>query len=261
MNHWQRKPGERAAAWEYLRDVVAPDIALVQEAVPPVELESVVYCPFPSKHRAWGTAVVVFNPDLSVSPVARREVTPYLEPGEIEDSQPGTSAVAEVMSSGGSRFIAISVYSAIERAGNGTSYATTTAHRILSDLTPLLDSARESRPVIVGGDFNCSTQMEGSDRAAEDAVFARIEAFGLTDWFAFSARERERLKDCFCANAGACSHYRTLRHNNDPNSRPWHVDYMFSHHLDRAATLLTVLDEPAAWALSDHAPLMLKTTI
>lgn len=261
LNHWQRRPEERAAAWEYLRDVVAPDVALVQEAVPPEELTSVVYCPFPSPYRNWGTAVVALNPALQITPLRRREVTPYLEPGDLEDSQPGTSAVAEILCPDGGRFVAISVYGAIEKSGNGTGYATTTMHRVLSDLTSILDSYREPRPVVLGGDLNCSTQLEGPDRAAEHALFARLEAFGLTDCFAESADGRKRLTDCFCVDAGECSHYRTLRHKNDASSRPWHIDYMFSHHLDRAATRLTVIDEPAAWALSDHAPIMLTTRI
>lgn len=261
MNHWQRKPDQRADAWAYLKNVVAPDVALVQEAVPPEDLTSSVYQPFPSTHRQWGTAIAVFNPTLQVAPIPRREVTPYLEAGEIEDSQPGTSAVAEITCPDGTQLVVASVYGAIEKAGSGTGYATTTVHRVLSDLTPLLDSSRQRRPVIMGGDLNCSTQIEGPDRAAHHALFARLEAFGLTDWFAQGASERESISDCFCASAGECAHQRTLRHNNDPNSRPWQVDYVFSHHVDASATRLTVIDESAGWALSDHAPIKLTTTV
>lgn len=36
MNHWQRSAEARDLAWAYLREELHADVALVQEAVPPV---------------------------------------------------------------------------------------------------------------------------------------------------------------------------------------------------------------------------------
>jgi exonuclease III len=260
MNHWQRTVEARAAAWTYLRDVLAPDVALVPEAFPPADLTDVVYGPLPSVHGQWGTAVVAFNKALRVTPIQRRTVSPYL-PGDLEGSESGASAAAVIALPNGREFVALSIYGAIEKAGNGTGYATTTVHRILSDLTPLLDSARERRPVVLGGDLNCSTQMEGPDRSAHEVVFARLAAFGLTDLFALTADQRPRLAGCWCARAGECAHQRTLRHCNKEASRPWQIDYLFTHHFADAGAQITVVDNSAAWALSDHAPVILTIAL
>jgi hypothetical protein len=55
MNHWQRTAEAPPAAWTYLRDVLAPDVALVQEAFPPADLTDAVYEPLPSVHGQWGS--------------------------------------------------------------------------------------------------------------------------------------------------------------------------------------------------------------
>jgi exonuclease III len=261
MNHWPRSSKQRAEAWAYLRDGLAPDFALVQEAVPPSDVPGVVYSPLTSQNYVWGTAVVVFNPILRVTAIPRRPVATSLVVGELEDNQPGTSAAAIVTLPSGKEIVALSVYGAMEKTGTGKSSATTTVHRILSDLTPLLDSAREPRPMIFGGDLNCSTQFEDADRAAHEAVFARIGAFGLKDWFVASAGQRTHLTDCFCAQAGACAHQRTLRLKNSPDSRPWQTDYVFSHHIGNSTTSMEVINEPIAWGLSDHAPIVLRTDL
>ena len=41
MNHCMRSEAARQAAWTYLRDTLRVDLALVQEAVPPRECNSV----------------------------------------------------------------------------------------------------------------------------------------------------------------------------------------------------------------------------
>jgi endonuclease/exonuclease/phosphatase family metal-dependent hydrolase len=181
-----------------------------------------------------------------------------LPPDHIEDSHPGASAIAQITVPGVAEpLIVISIYGVIEKAGNGTSYATTSVGRMLSDMTPLLDATRRKAPVLIGGDFNCSTQIERADRAAHEAVFNRLAAFGLADAFAVTAQSRGSIPDCFCARKGACAHQRTLRHSNRTDSRPWQIDYFFTHHIDTDRLSVRVHDDERAWALSDHAPVVL----
>ena len=67
MNHWQNPPAKRGAAWEYLRDELRADIALVQEAIPPTDLQA-AFRSIDDVHPRyrWGSAVVSFRPELVV---------------------------------------------------------------------------------------------------------------------------------------------------------------------------------------------------
>jgi hypothetical protein len=53
-------------------------------------------------------------------------------------------------------------------------------HRILSDLTPLLDGPLWHRTVL-GGDLNVSTQTDKGQRYRAATVFERLESLGLVD--------------------------------------------------------------------------------
>ena len=52
---------------------------------------------------------------------------------------------------------------------NSTTYATTTMHRILSDIQPILDNKLDRR-IIIGGDFNVSRQWEFNHNDASHAL-------------------------------------------------------------------------------------------
>ena len=105
MNNWQRK-SRLKDAWGFLSGL-DPDIALVQEALPPPA--SIGHQPavtFPamdspelwhiSKYRPWGVAIVVFNPALTINQV---ELIPLQQrvgkTGQIAISHPGSFVVAE----------------------------------------------------------------------------------------------------------------------------------------------------------------------
>src|SRR5665647_1469919 len=66
LNHW-RQPmlptDTRRAAWEYLSSGIGAGVALVQEAVPPLELgpDRAAYGEI-AGHRNWGSAVVALDP-------------------------------------------------------------------------------------------------------------------------------------------------------------------------------------------------------
>lgn len=72
MNHGRRSPEQRRKGWEYLRETLRADLALVQEASPPPGPPSVyrpIDCDNPSLN--WGSAVVALREDLILHPRKR----------------------------------------------------------------------------------------------------------------------------------------------------------------------------------------------
>ena len=163
----------RARAWQYLRDELAADVALVQEAVPPDHCEAVYKPVDPNNPRAkWGSAVVVLSSKYRLNPRTRRPLGSDASQGELLESHPGASAVADVVeaSSQVPRMVAVSFYGAWEYLPKDPEkpqkrqaiYSVAASHRTLSDLTPLLVWARRmphKLPVLLAGDFNATTQI------------------------------------------------------------------------------------------------------
>jgi endonuclease/exonuclease/phosphatase family metal-dependent hydrolase len=91
-----------------------------------------------------------------------------------------------------------------------------------------------------------------------EVLFRRIRALGLHDIIEHTAGSRARLSPCSCARPNECTHVRTYRHNNKLESRPTQLDYAFcSEALLTRVVACEVHDEEAAWALSDHCPIVL----
>jgi endonuclease/exonuclease/phosphatase family metal-dependent hydrolase len=263
MDHWKRSgdPGHTRAAWEYL-ETLSPNVALVQEATSPLtngavtgwKGQSIPPATEPaswqiSPTRRWGSAVVSYGPALTEVPTAR---TPYSSQDvPLRGTHPGCVAVAQAVLPDQCKLTLISAYGLID-AG----YSVTTLHRILSDLTPLFDDKRYNAHVVLGGDLNGGTQAGEGDRhlARHRLVFERIKAFGLVDCLDAKLGENRPLPGCPCGDA-SCRHVQTHRHLR--SSKPWQNDYVFAS--DRLATKLTACyahDVDAAWALSDHCPVI-----
>ena len=103
-----------------------------------------------------------------------------------------------------------------------------------------------------------STQSDGSLRARDATVFARLEAVGLTDLLAANKPAREPLKHCWCDDAGTdrCHHVHTHKPSN--SERPWNNDYLFASR-ELAARLISCGPvSPWDWALSDHCPVIAR---
>jgi exonuclease III len=249
MNHWAWRPEDRAKAWKFLDDVVAPDVALVQEAAVPPGRARVVGPEGPAgAKRPWGAMVVSRE-----QPVARLpNVRVRWHHGAIDLLRTllGSVAIARVTPSETSPVVVISVYGAIEPG-----YAVTTMHRILSDLTPLLDG-KNGRRVVLGGDFSCTTQLGPPHRERHRNVFDRVRSLGFVDLLAQTRRRRPRLRGCPCG-ASDCSHVQT--HKGKRGKVPWQYDYLYA---TKALADRLVLcrplggGKPDPWALSDHCPVV-----
>lgn len=213
-------------AWEYCLNRLDADYYLLQEARPPAWVRDdheLVWAGIGGT-RPWGSAVVSSRHPLS-------EI-------EIETDFRGAMMVAE-SSYGAERTITlISVYGLMEKLA-GVGYSIPNLHRMLSDLTGLLEARTHGdRDVVLGGDLNASEQLDeiyGHD--THGVLFDRIEAFGLTD----------------CLGAFHDDYVRTLRHNR--SDRDWQNDYLFvSDGLADRLRGCDVLEDDAIRKYSDHNP-------
>jgi hypothetical protein len=161
MDHWLRSPALREQAWQFLRERIRPDIALVQEAVPPSGLSAVFRAGgilderrSPARPLGWGSAVVSLGPAIREIDSAR---SPFrMEPIPLLRTLPGCVAIASV--EGDDPLVVISAYGVIDRG-----YASETVHRILCDITPLVDE-RRGRGIVLAGDLNITTQWSAKHK-------------------------------------------------------------------------------------------------
>jgi exonuclease III len=236
LNHCFRKQ-QFTDAWAYLKRL-DPDVAFLQESPRPPDGEVAFWQDVWGK--GWGTAVAsrkdTAMTEIPSVPVGGVEALPS---GHLERSHPGAWVAARFETPGGRAVNVVSVYGAMRKLMNGTTYATTGVHRTISDLTPLLDFRRTKTPVIMAGDFNVTPQIAKPDTEAHVAALDRIKAFGLVD----------------CLGRTHGNLVQTHRHGNKAGGTPWQIDWVFS-----SPDLKLISCEPhaveEAWRLSDHCPVV-----
>jgi len=138
----------------------------------------------------------------------------------------------------------ISLYGLMESSGPTKGYSIPNLHRVLSDLTGLMDGRiGGKRKIIMGGDLNASTQFDAvQTNRSHQILFERIADFGLVDVHAAS---------------GNTDHVQTLRYARSP--KPWQNDYLFvSKALAPRLTQYEVIDTPAIRKFSDHNPVVVE---
>jgi endonuclease/exonuclease/phosphatase family metal-dependent hydrolase len=263
MDHWRRSPELRSRAWHYLQSEVRPDVALLQEARPAGDYSGVVYRTGgirdergeKPKDLGWGSAVVSFGPSLRAIDSA---VSPFApDPNPVLRTFPGSVAIAEIESA--TPLLVVSVYGIIDHG-----YADCTVHRILSDLTPLIDE-RRARRMVIAGDLNITSQWSSKHRAflrgRHEECLARdlnlLNRFETLGFHNVVVRSDGPLPGCDCRAGAACRHVQTQRHDRSPF--PWQNDYVFvtADLLDRAPAV-EVFDRDEAWELSGHCPVVIE---
>lgn len=266
MDHWRRRAELRAEAWQYLETELRPDVALLQETVPP---PSLLRAPVfrsggllderkaPPRDLEWGSAIVSFGPQLHAITSAKSPF--HTEPVPLLRTFAGSVAVAQV-GENDDALVLVSAYGLIDRG-----YADTTVHRILSDLTPLIDQ-RKARRMVIAGDLNITTQWSERHskflRNRHDEVlrrdrnlFERFRALGFENIVVRS--EPGPLAGCGCHDGEECRHVQTQRH--DSSEFPWQNDYVFvTRDLGEQNPVITVADHEAAWNLSSHCPIVVE---
>lgn len=263
MDHWRRSKELRNQAWDFLTRVARVDVALVQEAVPDGRGTSVVFRPAgirdervdPPRDLGWGSAIVSYGPSLSAMEHASGVFS--TKPVSLLRTFPGSVAIAELVRE--SSLVLVSAYGLIDHG-----YADSTVHRILSDLTPLIDE-RRGHGIIVAGDLNITTQWSAKHTSflkgryeeslrRDRNLFERFEALGLRN---VVLRNPGPLAGCECSDGSACRHVRTQRH--DRSAFPWQNDYFFvSEDLRQRPFTVEVLDQEEAWTLSSHCPIVVE---
>lgn len=247
MNHWQRANPQ--AAWSFLADCRV-DYALLQETVPLVDAaDRLVFQEGGMADRGgWGSAVVSYG--RPIRPVLEA-LSPYgkgRQPTSVLRTLPGCLAIADI----GEGILLISAYGA-----HDAGYTVTTVHRLLSDVTPLLDS-RSTRGVVFAGDLNLSTQLRPPNRERHRNALERFATLGLVACMETGRPEGNRLPGCPCID-DPCRHIQTYRHRT--GKVPWQDDYVFvSRKLLGRVARCEVVDagQSDPWELSDHKPILLE---
>jgi exodeoxyribonuclease-3 len=229
MGFWSHK-AYLEEAWKYLLEEIDADIFLFQEARPPQELKddsNLLWFEIGGR-RNWGTGIYSKKYPVQYLPI-RSEYTGSLVVGEAQ--------ITDTL-----ELTIISLYGLLETVGS-TSYAITTLHRMLSDLTGILNGHRGGkRNIILGGDLNASLQCDiYYGGKAHQIFFQRLEDF--------------KLKDCF--EPFFNDFVQTHRHNR--SNRPWQNDYFFiSTTLAEKLRSCVVIDNEDVRRLSDHNPVIME---
>jgi endonuclease/exonuclease/phosphatase family metal-dependent hydrolase len=252
LNHW-RQPllptDSRRSAWEYLSSSVVAQVALVQEAVPPSELDRdrAVYGEM-AGHRNWGSAVVALDPAISIEPLRSVRVPYSRRRFLLANTHPGSVAIAQLSVPGIQPITLVSVHGVLD--GSPVS----TILRVIADLVPLFDSPYGSR-VILGGDLNITSATKDPKHIARaEAVFAAIRSLGLVEAKGLIAEPSASSPDCSCGFGGTCTHLATWGQAE--------LDHIFvSPSLARQVTAVTVDPAVVDAGLSDHVPIVLDLAL
>lgn len=239
----------RRAAWDYLSGSIGAQVALVQEAVPPLELgrDRAVYGEI-AGHRNWGSAVVALDPAVEIEPLRSVRVPFSRRRFLLENSHPGSVAVAQLFVAGIQPITLVSVY------GVWDGSVVSSMLRVIADLVPLFDSPYGSR-VILGGDLNVSTATKDPRGLARaEAVLGAIRALGLVEAKSLVAEPPASSPNCWCSSGGTCGHL--------PTFGPGELDHLFvSPSLAGQVTALRLDPAAVEAGLSDHVPLVLDLAI
>jgi hypothetical protein len=263
MDYWRRNELLRQKAWDYL-DNSKIDVALLQESRPTGQGKSIIFQESgiiddrkgKPKNLGWGSSIVSFGPqikhiDSALSPFSNTPVS-------LHRTFPGSVAIGEIQVE--KPIVVISMYGLIDRG-----YAESTVHRMLSDITPLIDE-RKGQRIIIAGDLNITTQwsikhksfLKGRQEEClkrDRNLFERFEILGLRN--VVLNKDNLPLKDCDCSDGINCRHVQTQRH--DRSKFPWQNDYIFlSEDLRQLDYQVQIIDHEPIWDLSSHCPITIE---
>jgi exonuclease III len=134
----------------------------------------------------------------------------------------------------------VSIYSNFDEKGRVAPYL----HHIISDLTTVFLGDHKTKHVVLGGDFNTSTQWESDDKKwpglSPSLVFKRLDDFGFVS---ATAKTYSR-------------HVQTYR--NSRSTVPWQNDYLYlSDKLAAELDNCMVINDEPVMSLSDHNPIVI----
>lgn len=230
MAFWTHKKSNEEA-WKYLIDEVNADIALVQESKPPQNLKNdpnFLWFEIGGT-RNWGNGIYSKKYPIRYIPISCK--------------YSGSLVVGEARITETVQLTIISLYGVLEYFG-GTSYAISSLHRMLSDLTGILNGhLGGKRNIILGGDLNASRQCDNKNNKANDIFFQRLDDF--------------KLENCFRPPFFLSEYVQTQRYPGSPE--PWQNDYFFiSKSMSENLKSCTVIDNEKVRKFSDHNPVLIE---
>lgn len=264
--------------WGDLRAAGA-DIALLQEMPDPGANRQLDVLPGAGEswitagweERNWRTAIARLSDRVTLEPIASGELHGK-DAGALPISRAGTITAARVYVDGRFRFVAVSVYAPWERyfGKEKPIWADGSAHRILSDLAPLLWNQRRE-PVVIAGDWNLLRGYgeHGDTKPSEaayakaryDTVFARAEALGLA--FAGPEYPNGRQADPWpteLPEGSTCvPTYRSSRQSIATASRQ--LDFVFVSRVIKDRLQTAARNEPDEWGRSDHCQVRIEVDL
>lgn len=193
MGYWGHA-GVHERAWRWLLDELSPDVALLQECVVPswVHSQATVLFERAYSRQRWGTAIV--TRDLTTVPARLEEVEEWL--ATLGDHAPDVCSAARLQGwciparislPDGSSALVISVHNPtfpIERSLLAECNLTGLKLALNPDVW-LLDvifyflKHRLDKPLLIGGDFNCSRLLDDPTPRGNAEFFARLADGGF----------------------------------------------------------------------------------
>ena len=233
MAYWSHKK-YLEKAWDYFLNELNADIFFFQEAKPPkiINPQNLIWHAAGKSigRRDWGTGIYSKRYKLSQEP---------------EDSIPkdGRQLFKELCTVAntkieGVKLTLISVYGRFDKIGNGPIHSIPNLHRVLSDLTSILNGdINGKRNIVLGGDLNASLQFDDKWGGKSNEIF-------------FDRMNDFKLNDCFKLQ-GHKDFVQTLRQRGSKGR--WQNDYIFvSESLSKKFVDCEVVDNPKVREYSDH---------
>jgi endonuclease/exonuclease/phosphatase family metal-dependent hydrolase len=113
--------------------------------------------------------------------------------------------------------------------------------------------------MVLGGDFNVSTQFEPPWDERTRGLFGELEKLGFVNVLATAGRIVGGLDGCSCSD-DPCTQFETWRAKKGRGKKPRQDDYVFvSEDLETGVSAVRV--GPIDHQLSDHAPLVLDLAL
>jgi exonuclease III len=225
--------------WEWIEDVINPDVIVLTEArVPKEGLPEgwqAIWTPGGiGPRRTWGTIIAARNIDIRPAVFPRNPEND----AEYKSPHPGTLHTADIIIDKEVWATIVGAYGFMPESKNGWNALLGIAH----ECADLLDSGNHR--VILAGDFNLWP---------DDLVPVIEEHFGLIDLMGSA----EGLPELEGAVGG--SRIWTHKNGNSPNAAKQELDFIFvSEELsDEVSTIGGGINEfPDSWDMSDHAPVV-----
>jgi len=233
MAYWSHKK-YLEEAWDYFLNELDTDIFLFQEAKPSKTINStnlIWHNAGKSVGRKyWSTGIYSKKYKLSEEP---------------EESIPESSrqlfkelCIVANTKIEGVKLTLISLYGRLDKLGNGPAYCMPNLHRVLSDLTSVLNGHIDGkRNIVLGGDLNASIQCDNKwGGNAHKIFFDRMDDFKLNNCFKLRGYE---------------DFIQTHRHRKSKDK--WQNDYIFiSKSISNKFVDCEIVDVPEIRKYSDH---------